>query len=192
MTTSRGARARGLRSALRSPVAWLVGAVAAAVLAFALLAEPAPARLSTMDPADGATVTTAPTAVTATFTGELAAYDYHLAVATEGGVPVTTGPVRLDGGTLTVPVALTGGTYLVAYHVRLAGGAELSAVTRFGVGVTAAPVGGGDPGADVAAAGHQHVSDDPMNMALLVVDAVLLVALAYAVLRRQGRRLRRP
>ncbi|MEV4134540.1 copper resistance protein CopC [Dactylosporangium sp. NPDC049742] len=191
MTTSSGARARGLRSALRSPVAWVVGAVAAAVLAFALLAEPAPGRLSTMDPADGATVTTAPTAVTATFTGELATYDYHLAVATEGGVPVTTGPARLDGNILTVPVELTGGTYLVAYHVRLAGGAELSAVTRFGVGVAAAPVGGDDPAA-AATAGHQHISDDPMNMALLAVDAVLLLALAFAVLLRLGRRLRRP
>ncbi|MET7423033.1 copper resistance CopC family protein [Dactylosporangium sp. NPDC005555] len=193
-TSSSGARRGGLRSALRSALrskgAWPVGAVAAAILAFALLAEPAPARLSAMDPADGATVQAAPTAVTATFSGELATYDYHLSVAHEGGVTVTTGAVRRDGATLTVPVELTGtGTYLVAYHVRLADGVELSAVTRFGVGVPAAPV-AGDPAA-AAAAGHQHLSDDPMNLALLVLDAVLLVALAYALLR-WGRRQHRP
>jgi methionine-rich copper-binding protein CopC len=190
-TSSSGARTGGLRSALRSKGVWLVGSVVAAVLGFALLAEPAPARLSTMDPADGTTVGTAPSAVTVTFTGELASYDCHLTVAREGGVTVTAGAVRRDGNTLTVPVELTGdGTYLVAYHVRLADGVELSAVTRFGVGVPAAPI-NGDPAA-VAAPGHQHASDDPMNIALLVLDAVLLLALAYAMLRRSGRRHRRP
>lgn len=178
--TTNGARGRGLRSALRTPAAWVAGAVLAAVAAFLLLAKPAPVALAALDPADGASVGAAPATVTATFTGELAPYDYHLAVATEGGVPVTTGPVRLDGATLTVPVELTGGTYLVAYHVRTTGGAELSAVTRFGVGVPAAPVTGD-------AAVHQHVSDDPMNLALLAVDAVLMLALAVAVLRRPRR-----
>lgn len=190
-TSSSGARPRGLRSALRNRGVWLVGgSVATAVLVFALLAEPAPARVSTMDPADGATVRTAPNAVTVTFTEKLAPYDYHLTVAREGGVTVTTGAVQRDGATLTVPVELTEGTYLVAYHVRLADGAEASAMTRFGVGVPAAPV-AGDPAA-TAASGHQHVSDDPMNIALLMLDAVLLIALAYALLRRAGRRHRRP
>lgn len=190
-SSSSGVRPGGLRSALRNRGVWLVGgSVAAAVLGFALLAEPAPARLSSMDPADGATVRTAPTAVSATFTEELAPYDYHLAVAREGGVTVVTGAVQRDGATLTVPVELTGdGTYLVAYHARLADGTEVSAVTRFGLGVPAAPI-AGDPAA-TAASGHQHISDDPMNMALLVLDAVLLIALAYALLWRLARRHRR-
>lgn len=191
-TSSSGARPGGLRSALRNKGVWLVGgSIAVAVLGFVLLAEPGPAKLSTMDPADGITVRTAPSVVTATFTGELAPYDYHLTVAREGGVTVTTGAVRRDGATLAVPVELTGdGTYLVAYHARLADGAEVSALTRFGVGVPAAPI-NGDPAA-TAASGHQHISDDPMNIALLVLDAVLLIALAYALLRRAGRRHRRP
>lgn len=190
-TSSSGARPGGLRSALHNRGVWLVaGSVAAAVLGFALLAEPAPARMSTMDPADGATVRTALDAVTVTFTEDLAPYDYHLTVAREGGVTVTTGAVQRDGATLTVPVELVGdGTYLVAYHARLADGAEASALTRFGVGVPAAPI-AGDPAA-TAASGHQHISDDPMNIALLVLDAALLIALAYALLWRLVRRHRR-
>jgi methionine-rich copper-binding protein CopC len=190
-TSSNGARPRGLRSALLSPVGVVAAGVVTAVLLFALLAEPAAVRLVSLDPGDGATLRAAPTEVTATFSGELAPYDYHLTVAREGGVPVTTGVVRRDGATLSVPVDLVGdGTYLVAYHVRTTDGVELSAVTRFGMGVAADPV-AGDPAA-AATAGHQHLSDDPVNIALLVVDAVLLLALAYAVLRRAGRRHRRP
>ncbi|MEU2170962.1 copper resistance CopC family protein [Micromonospora chersina] len=170
---------------------WLAaGSVAAAVLGFMLFAEPAPATLSTMDPPDGATVSAAPRAVTATFSGEIAAYDYHLSVAREGGETVTAGAVRRDGATISVPVALTGdGSYLVAYHVRLTDGAEVSAVTRFGVDVAVAPIAG--DAAAVAVPGHQHVSDDPMNVVLLGVDAALLLALTYALLRRLGRRHRR-
>ncbi|MGI5186204.1 copper resistance protein CopC [Dactylosporangium sp. CA-152071] len=184
-----GARPGGLRSALRSKGMWLVAAVAATVVAFLLLSAPAPARVSSVDPADGVTLGAAPTAVTVIFTGELAPYDYHLTVAREGGVTVVSGPVRFDGDRLTVPVSVTDGPCLVAFHVRLRDGAELSGMTRFGVGVAVTPIGAA--GADPSAGGHQHVSDDPMNMTLLVVDAVLLLALAGALLRRSARRLLR-
>ncbi|MEV4516551.1 copper resistance protein CopC [Dactylosporangium sp. NPDC049525] len=138
-----------------------------------------------MDPADGATLDAAPAAVTVIFTGDLAPYDYHLTVAREDGVAVTMGAVQFAGDRLAVPVGLTEGSFLVAFHVRLRDGAELSGMTRFGVGVAVAPIGPADGGP--AAGGHQHVSADPMNLALLVVDAVLLLSLACALLWRSKR-----
>ncbi|GIG56792.1 hypothetical protein Lfu02_11640 [Longispora fulva] len=153
------------------------------------LTDPAPTALSALVPADGAGLATAPTEVAMEFTAPPITRDYHLTVATAHGVPVTSGPVRIDGTRVVVPVRITDpGVYLVGYHVRLDDGTESTGVSRFGVGQDTPPAPVGDPLA--APAGHVHTTKDPLSLVLVSVDVVLLAALASLLFRRP--RVRRP
>lgn len=95
--------------------------VVLAVLATIGLAGPASAHAALIgsDPADGATLSTAPTVVTLTFDDSLEDFEPFVTVTGPDGNEYQSGPVTVDGATLTTSVApLPGsGAYAIAYRV---------------------------------------------------------------------------
>jgi methionine-rich copper-binding protein CopC len=178
-------RLTGIRSGRVGSLA--VAVVAVLVVVLAARVDAAPTRLAATVPADGATLTTAPGEVRLTFTGLVDPSVYHVEVATTGGVRVTDGAARLTGQTLVVPVRIEHpGMYLVGYHLVLGGGRELSGTSRFvvtstGTGVPP-PAAVPAPAPDSAAA-HQH-GVDPVSLAVLGADGVLIAFLLAVLLRR--------
>ncbi len=166
--------------------AGVVALVATLVAGFAFL-DPQPATaLAAVTPRDGATLHGAPAEVRLSFTGPLRRTRAHGTVAGADGAKVTRGEPRLDGNQviLTVRVAEPGG-YLVAYHVVAADGTELSGQSRFRVVATNGrqPAASLPPRSD-ATGGHAHGSDDPLSLALALLDAFLIVVVAALILRR--------
>lgn len=99
-----------------------------------LLAAPAPASahtaLRTSDPAAGSTVTTAPQAVTLTFSASVLGGE--VTVTGPDGDPVGSGPVVHDGAVLSAPVALTAaGPHTVTWTAVSDDGHELDGTFVF-------------------------------------------------------------
>ncbi|MEV0001806.1 copper resistance CopC family protein [Micromonospora sp. NPDC050980] len=175
--------------------ALLVVLVAGGVLLLSLVGPDDEVRVAGLDPADGARLTVVPSAVTVTFTGDFRPSEYHLSVSrADGGPPLVTGGPRVAGQTLATPIAVTEpGWYLIGYHVSLPDGGQLSGVTRFQVAPGAALPNGPAPTAAPAAraaGGHVHGSKDPLGLALVLLDLVLLVALSGLLLHRSAARRR--
>lgn len=163
-----------------------VAVVAVLVMVLAARVDATPTRLAATVPADGATLATAPGEVRLTFTGLTDPSVYHVDVATPDGIRVSDGAVRLAGQTLVAPVRIAHpGTYLVGYHVVLGSGRELSGTSRFVVTSTtnSAPPPAAGPAPDPAA-GHDH-GVDPLSLAVLVADGLLIAFLLAVLLRRR-------
>ncbi|WP_263731936.1 copper resistance protein CopC [Cellulomonas sp. SG140] len=197
------------RSVLTVLVAALVGVLGVAV------AGPAAAHdeLVSTDPADGATVPTAPDQVTLTFTDKAIALGTEVKVTAPDGSVVSTGDPQLGPTTVAQPLAPArpAGTYTVVWRVTSADGHPVSGTFRFvatsAVGVAAptasavpSEVPSATPGASVAspsAAGPAptpSASADPVPSAStgrpsywLVVGAVLVLAAVAAALGRRRR-----
>lgn len=104
----------------------------------------------------------------------------HLTVATSEGVDVTAGPAVMRDGALVVPVRIAGrGSFLVAFHLVLPDGRVDSGVIRFGVGVGVEPVG--------HSTAHAH-PEDPLNLVLTAIAALLVSASLYILLSPSPRR----
>ena len=172
-----------------------VAAVAVLVVSLMVSLGSTPARLTAAVPGDGTALATGPAQVSLTFSAPLDPDNTHVAVGTGNGARVPAGTARVAGRTVVLPVDITGrGTYLVAYHVVLGDGREVSGVTRFAVET-------GPPPADVAAptltedwagaAGtHAHEPTDPLSVVLLVGNGVLIVVVVALLIRRPRRVLR--
>ncbi|MER5863365.1 copper resistance CopC family protein [Kitasatospora sp. NPDC002040] len=162
-----------------------LGLLVLLLVSLAWVSAEEPVRLSAAAPADGSALTDAPDEVALTFGGDPAISSVFLRVAAEGGPEVSRGPALLDGRRLTVPVRITRpGSYLTTYRLTLADGGELSGVTAFTVGTGIAPA----AASDTASSTHDHGFEGPFNVALLCVDAVLVVGSLFLVLRRPRRR----
>ncbi|OZB87762.1 MAG: hypothetical protein B7X41_11700 [Microbacterium sp. 14-71-5] len=208
-----GGAAGGHRALHRSVLAVLVAALVS-VLGLAG-AGPAAAHgepVST-DPADGASVATAPDQVTLTFTDKAIALGTEVKVTAPDGSVVSTGDPQLGPTTVAQPLAPArpAGTYTVVWRVTSADGHPVSGTFPFAatsaVGVAAptqsavpSQVPSATPGAAVAspsAAGPAPTptaSADPAPSAStgrpsywLVVGAVLVLAAAAAALGRRRR-----
>ncbi|WP_162908050.1 copper resistance protein CopC [Allorhizocola rhizosphaerae] len=134
----------------------------------------------TVQPADGSTLVEPPAQVRVSIPdGRFR--EAHVSVASDAGVPVTSGPTLTQENTVTVPVSITSpGTYLVAYHLVRTDGHVLAGVTRFGVGI--APSG--------HSMGHAHPGD-PINLALTGVALASVIAMLYVLSLRPSARPRR-
>ena len=180
MTTT-ASPAAGSRS--RRGGRWFTLVIASMVLSIAVLvavADPPATRVLNSDPVDGSVLAEAPDTVSIVFSDDVTTAGYHLSVGpARGGAPVSRGAPRLNGTELTVPVAITAhGDYLATYHVALAEGDVAAGSIRFAVGAEAAP------GRAAATGGHTHDSSHPWNLALIIVDLVLVGAALLMLCRR--------
>jgi methionine-rich copper-binding protein CopC len=150
---------------------------------------PAPAAgsaaggLQSSTPADGAVLSTAPSAVELTFASDPDLGRSHVTAHGADGQQLDAGSlVRAGTGSVRLPVTRPArGTVVVVYHAVLAGGEEPTGQVRFSVG-TGAP-----PSTADAPATHQH-GPDPLSATLLVLDAVVLVGAVLMLKRPSFRR----
>lgn len=105
------------------------------VLGLVSTAVPAAAhdQLLSSAPADGETLTTAPTELALTFNAELAAIGTAVLVAAPDGTDVTAGEPVTAGTGVTVPLApgLTGGAYQVTWRVTSSDGHPIEGTFTF-------------------------------------------------------------
>ncbi|WP_405020553.1 copper resistance protein CopC [Kitasatospora sp. NBC_00070] len=162
-----------------------LGTLVLVLLTLAWVSSAEPVRLTAASPGDGTAVQVAPGEVALTFGGDRGIESVFLRVAAEGGPEVNRGPARVDGRRVVAPVRITGpGSYLTTYRLTLTGGGEVSGVTAFSVGPPdSAPLAQSE-----SAPGHDHGFEGPLNVALLALDAVLVVGSLLLVLRRPRRR----
>ncbi|MFU8852192.1 copper resistance CopC family protein [Micromonospora sp. SL1-18] len=189
---------------LRRVGAVLVTLLAAAVVVLGYLVSTTPVRLVSSAPGSGASLAAPPRSVSLTFSRPLDAGDSHISVGTATGKPVVSGGKTVDGRTVTQPVAITaGGSYLVVYHVTFGDGREMSGTLRFNVAGTgtdaaaapgrsdtAGPVAGGQQGRITG--GHEHGTFDPVTLAIVGADAVVVLGVVVLMWRRRRRRARLP
>ena len=170
------------------PVAGLLG-----LAALVWLAAPASAhsQLVSMDPADGSTVTVAPTQVVLTFDENIQHIGDAVVVIGPGGTRVDDGPVVVSGTTATErlhPLA-TPGRYTVSYRVVSDDGHPVTRTLHFVLaGVSASPTLAG------TSAGQAPRASTASSGGLFVPAVVLLVATVVAagvaVVRLRSRRRR--
>ena len=178
----------------RTLLRWTVLAIVLAVIVLVISTRSPALRLVASEPADGAVLGAAPRQVAIRLAGADNPVALHLAVLRQdGGRPVTTGTARLHGDRLVVPTSIVdSGGYVVAYHVQLADGQQVSGQTRFSLAAPGQPTAAGraapDPGSGAVA--HDHDSGDPLTTSLvLAVDLLLTgVLIAYLVRRPRLRR----
>lgn len=116
--------------------------LALALLATIGLAGPASAHATLIgsDPADGATVQTAPTAVTLTFDDSLENFEPVVTVTGPDGNQYQSGPATIDGAKLSNALAplTVPGTYAIAYRVVSDDGHPVEGQLHFELAVPAA------------------------------------------------------
>jgi hypothetical protein len=126
--------------------------------------------------------------VTLTFSADVDPEQVHLDVTSETGGSVIVGGPRVQGRTVVQPVTIVNsGGYRVGYHVVFEDGRAASGLSRFTVDGNE-PVG---PRPDGAAGqgpeqeqGHAHGPTDPLSLAIVLVDVVLIGVLLAVVCRR--------
>lgn len=174
------ARGRWLR---RAGVAAVV-VVGVQMLGLGVLADQQAATVTGISPADGAVLNRPPARVALLLSEGLPPAQVHLSVSTVDGVAVSTGPVSVSDGVVTLAVHATApAQYLIVYHAQWGDGRETSGISRFTVSTGGA--GAAPPDTVAAAAGHVHTAKDPLSAVLVTVDAVLIVALLGLLLRRR-------
>lgn len=154
----------------------LAGAVLASLLALAPTAVSAHTELATSDPADGSTLTEAPTEVVLTFEGEVSE-DASLTVTGPSGDEVGSGELDLNvadrnviRGGVTVEEA---GEYVVAYSIAGEDGHPIEGEVTF----TFEPEGTASPGTpDTAMAAPASLSSPVLVGIALVAVAIVLTA----------------
>lgn len=164
-----------------------VALLAVTVVALGVTVARRPARLESVDPSDGARLAAPPAAVTLSFSGRVAPREVHVAVVGEAG-RLATGPVRVQGRTVTVPLPPSGpGSYRLGYHVLLGDGREVSGQTGYRIGDGGAPPGAAAPAGPAVSGGHDHLGSGPWTVAVLLIGT-MLTGFTLAVLLRQPRR----
>ncbi|BBY29264.1 copper resistance CopC family protein [Mycolicibacterium sediminis] len=125
--------------------------IAATMLALALgmwgaAGAGAHTTLAGSDPADGASLPTAPRTVTLTFSEDINPAFANIAVSAADGANRVSGPAKVDGPRLSAPVDadLPGGEYTIGYRVVSADGHPVTGSIRFTVAAA--------PGAPTASA----------------------------------------
>ncbi|WP_433386122.1 copper resistance CopC family protein [Micromonospora sp. KLBMP9576] len=168
--------------------------VAALVTFLALFArftaEPSAGTASetlSITPADNAVLAGPPSAVEIRVSGQPDLDRSHIAVRGSSPDPLTTGPLTPVGAdglrqNLTVPGP---DEFVIAYHVVMVDGRDVSGIARFTVG---AP---GDRQPPSPPATHAH-GVDRVGAALLIVDGVALLAVLALLVRRPERVRRNP
>ena len=205
---------RGALSAFRGDIRWLVvTALGLVLLAQVAAASPAAAHtaLVSTSPADGASLTDAPDAVTLTFSQPVNAELSAVEVTGPGGEVRQQGPPDVSGVTVTQPLAglSSAGTYQVAWRVLAADGHPVSGTLSFTLtaseaagsgapeaedpalddavssteGSSAPPAAGASVAPTVASADGRGVGVTPLVALLAAVVAV--PALGWVVLRRR-------
>ncbi|MDG4793438.1 copper resistance protein CopC [Micromonospora sp. WMMD1082] len=165
-------------------------AVGVVVLAVALLtwwASSQSVELREVTPADGAALAAGPAEVALTFSGEPAVEEMHLVVSRDG-VSLPARELLVRNNQVVLPVTVTDlGDYRIAYHVRMADGAEFSGISAFRVGGLAEPA-PTPAGSQVAASGHDHDPTDPTSGALLILNLLLITTVVVLMVRGPRRR----
>ncbi|SEP17849.1 hypothetical protein SAMN05660991_03741 [Trujillonella endophytica] len=135
-------------------------------------------------PADGASVPAAPTEVSLGFTGAVQELGAEVVVTGPDGAAATDGDARVDGATVTRPLApgLSGGTYSVAWRVTSADGHPISGTTTFTVAGGTATT----PGPVQEASAARPAGSSSSGPAIAIGAAVVLV-LALLLAARQLR-----
>jgi methionine-rich copper-binding protein CopC len=171
-------------------------ALSAAVIVAAVGLTPAAAYAGdgvvSSSPVDGTAIGSAPAEVRLTFDAPPDATDSHLAVYDSTEARLDSGPLRVSGrDELTQAVhPAARGDVVVAYHVVLSDGTELTGRVRFSVGTGLAPARDDNPAvakANAAVAGHQH-GVDPIGGTVLVIDGVVLAGAVVMLFLRPARR----
>ncbi|OQP87166.1 hypothetical protein BTR14_07000 [Rhizobium rhizosphaerae] len=126
------------RSAFSRPfIALIALTLSAAVAPFGAAPALAHAHLQAASPADKASITTSPEAITLTFSEALSLALSGITLTAEGKGAVTTGAARLgpDGKSLTVPLTapLAPGAYQVDWHVLSVDGHKTRGTLHFTV-----------------------------------------------------------
>ncbi|MGC5031223.1 copper resistance CopC family protein [Micromonospora sp. DT229] len=163
--------------------------VALTIAAVARQSDGTPARVLTVDPGDGAALSSAPEAVTLRLSIGADAVLSHVTVRDRAGNPVNDGRVRTDGKTgLRQPIQLTGtGDYSIAYHITFTNGQDATGILRFSVGTGVPPQGLTEvPDPILDEADHAH-GIDPVGATLLVLDGLVLLVVLALLLRRPAR-----
>jgi methionine-rich copper-binding protein CopC len=151
----------------------------------ALAGDPTPARPVAVTPADGSTLDTPPTEVSVVFSEGRGPRAVHLAVTDPTGAEIATASPGLTGRSAVVAVNLTAaGPYRLGYHAVLADGRETAGVSWFTV-VAGSPAAAAPPSVPTSDGGHGHAGTDPLSVGLLILDALLVVAVAALLLRRR-------
>ncbi|GIF16395.1 copper resistance CopC family protein [Actinoplanes teichomyceticus] len=133
-------------------------------------------RLSSVSPADGVRLDDPPAEVVLTFSGRPETSLVHIVVTGADGTTMPQQQPRVSGDRIVAPLTAIGaGAYRVAYHVELSDGSQIAGDIGFAVGA----------GAAAPAAGHAHLSKDPLSLVLVVLDVVLAVVLVVVMLRRR-------
>lgn len=163
--------------------------------ALALVLGSAPAwahaELQSSDPADGASVATAPSAVTLTFSEEVAPNLATVSVTGAGGTRYEAGPATGSGPTLRVPLRPLGpaGGYTITYRVTSDDGHPIAGVVPFtlttpgpgaGAAAPAGPSSQAQPAPTAAATGDGGAPVWPW----IVGGVVVVLAGAALALRR--------
>jgi methionine-rich copper-binding protein CopC len=181
------------RSRWRKAGGVLVALAVLAMVAAAYVASATPARLASSSPAAGAVIPTAPASVSLTFTDRLNPAGSHVSVGTGAGAAKNRGSALVDGRTVTQPVDIRDdGKYLVAYHVQLSNGREVTGVVEFSVdggaagrGVPARGAGPADSGGSAPTGGH-HAGLDPWTLGAGAAVALVVAIVLVATRRRRG------
>jgi methionine-rich copper-binding protein CopC len=191
-------RRAGRLAATRLALAVFVGAVAGLMTT----GDPASAHtaLRSSSPASGEALAAPPKQVRLDFTEALSITPPPQVAVTLGGQTVPSGPVRVDGTTLTAPVTAAGpGTYTVAYRVVAADGHPVQGTVTFtvtGGGLpTASPTtspaaatGSPAPARSASAKAMVPPPDDRSRWPHVVIAVVVLVLIAIAVALATGQR----
>lgn len=178
----------------RSLVVGVVAGCALGVVGVGLgVPAAAHADLVSSDPADGAILATAPSAITLTFSDPLFVDGVQMSLVTEEGTVVPSDPPTVDETTASLPwpAAAGPGSYEVGFRVVSADGHPVSGAISFTVQAgaaeataaqTIAPT--GSPAALTAAtepASQTETTDPMMPVSPLILGAALLAALAVAI-----------
>src|SRR4051794_27061631 len=132
----------------------LLGSLLAAATVLAT-ATPALAHtgLKSSDPADGASVATAPTRVSLTFEEAVGIPDQPISIVGPGGAAWQVGKATVDGATVTAPVTATGpaGAYTLNYSIIADDGDAVTGKVAFTLTAAATPTTAAAPTTTAAA-----------------------------------------
>lgn len=167
-----------------------------------LLAFPLPAAAHNVligsDPADGATLSAAPTTLTLTFDQPVVNLEPAVALIGPDGRRYEQGPPEVAGSTVSTSLAPLGpaGQYTVGFRVVSADGHPVTGEVRFTLSPEAAGTGTGAPAPDAPGAGAASANAGGLSgwlWAAVAVAALMVAAAAVVILRpTQGRRTKDP
>ena len=181
-------------------------ALLGAVLAALLTAAPASAHttLESSDPADGVSLSKAPSQVTLTFAEAVNLPNDPIGVTAPDGSAWTVGQATVTGATVIAPVTATGpaGQYTLRYTVIADDGDKVEGAVRFTLAAAATPTTAAEPTPEAAAVGASTATAAPTVAGatgegagssgnsgwVWVAVAVVVIGLVAAVVLARSRR----